>query len=531
MKAFTIFFIAAILAALLLPAGSAAALPGETTIHVNTYIDEYDLSPNSTCSLREAITAAVLNDAFGGCTGGVSGENTTIHLQAYTYDLTRAGIDDTNANGDLDVMDSLDGAEAITIDGIADYNTIIDGNSLDRIFDLNAYANVHLVDLSVTYGQSQVTDSRSGWGGGIYNEGYLSLQNVTVSRNISGRDDVSARGGGIYNAGDLYIYDSKVQFNHTLSGISGDSSEGGGGIYNDNNLTIVRSDIYSNWTGDGGTTGVSSASGGDGGGIYNTGDLEIIDTLVGWNRTGRSSAQGHGGYGGGIFNAGVAEIYSSNFYANSTGEGTLLAGGNGGAISNNGTLYIQNSTISTNGTGRGATGLNTGQGGDGGGLYSTGTVQVYLTTIADNFTGIGTPNGNGGGVYITTGATKLMEGTIVANNSSSNTSPDCYAFLDNPRYNLIENATNCAFQGTPVGNITGQDPRLSDLVTFDNYSDGYLLTRGSPAIDKVLACSITTDQRGVLRPIDGDQNGSTVCDIGSIEMGMPFFLPMLRVPW
>jgi CSLREA domain-containing protein len=530
MKAFTIFFITALIATLLLPAGSAAALPGETTIYVNTFIDEYDLTPNYYCSLREAITAAVLNDAFGGCTGGVATEATLISLPAGHYDLTRAGVDDTNANGDLDIYDSLDGAEAITIDGIGVTYPTIDGNSLDRIFDLNVFATVHLVDLSVTYGQSQVSDGRSGWGGGIYNEGYLSLQNVTVSRNISGRDNVSARGGGIYNAGDLYIYDSTVQFNHTLSGVSGDSAENGGGIYNDNNLTIVRSSIYSNWTGDGGTTGVSIASGGDGGGIYNTGDLELITTLVGWNRTGKSSAQGHGGYGGGIFNSGIAEIYSSTFFNNVTGEGTLLAGGNGGAISNNGVLYIQNSTISTNGTGRGATGLNTGQGGDGGGLYSTGTVQIYLTTIADNYTGIGTPNGNGGGVYITTGATKLMEGTIVANNSSSNTSPDCYAFLDNPRYNLIENATNCVFNGAPFGNITGQDPRLSSLVSFGNYSDGYLLSRASPAIDKVLSCSITTDQRGSLRPIDGDQKGSAYCDMGAIEMGRPFFLPMIRVP-
>jgi len=530
MKAFTIFFVIALFATLLLPSGSAAALPGETTIYVNTYIDEYDLSPNFYCSLREAITAAVTNDAFGGCTGGVSGEATTIYLEAYTYDLTRAGFDDTNANGDLDIYDSLDGGEAITIDGIGYGSTIIDGNSLDRIFDLNIYATLHLMDLSVSYGQSQVSDDRYGWGGGIYNEGYLSLQNARVTRNIAGRDEVSTRGGGIYNAGDLYIYDSIVDFNHTLSGSSGDSSESGGGIYNDNNLTIARSDIYSNWTGDGGTTGVSSASGGDGGGIYNTGDLELITTLVGWNRTGKSSAQGHGGYGGGIFNSGTAEIYSSTFYNNVTGEGTLLAGGNGGAISNNGTLYIQNSTISSNGTGRGATGLYTGQGGDGGALYSTGNVQIYLTTIADNWAGIGAPNGNGGGVYITTGATKLMEGTIVANNSSSNTSPDCYGSLDNPRYNLIENATNCAFQGAPVGNITGQDPRLSNLVGLANYSSGYLLTRASPAIDKVLSCSVTTDQRGAVRPIDGNGDGTPNCDMGSLEMGKPFFIPLIRNP-
>ena len=48
----------------------------------------------------------------------------------------------------------------------------------------------------------------------------------------------------------------------------------------------------------------------------------------------------------------------------------------------------------------------------------------------------------------------------------------------------------------------------------------YALLPGSPAIDAGDNAQCTsTDQRGFYRPIDGDDNGSRVCDIGSFEYG------------
>lgn len=45
---------------------------------------------------------------------------------------------------------------------------------------------------------------------------------------------------------------------------------------------------------------------------------------------------------------------------------------------------------------------------------------------------------------------------------------------------------------------------------------------GSPAIDSGSNTTCpSTDQRGVLRSIDGDNNGSIVCDLGAYEFGPP----------
>ena len=104
----------------------------------------------------------------------------------------------------------------------------------------------------------------------------------------------------------------------------------------------------------------------------------------------------------------------------------------------------------------------------------------------------------------------MLNQSIVANNISlGGTSPDCYATLDNPSYNLIEDATNCIFQGTAIGNITGQDPQLRHIFFFGEYNYGFPLSRSSPAVDKVLSsCYMESDQIGALRPLDGDNNGS-----------------------
>jgi CSLREA domain-containing protein len=531
MKAFTIFFITALITAVLLPTGSAAALPGETTIVVNTLTDEYDAIPDTTCSLREAISAAVSDAPVGGCAGGVPGDSTNISLSMGTYLLALPGVDDANAAGDLDIYESAGSAEPITITGTHMALTLIDGGGIDRVLDINPYATVILHYVGVTNGQSQ-GDTHFGYGGGIYNEGNLTLQDAGVTSSVAGRDTTNAPGGGIFNAGTLSVYDSLFRYNQTLTGVGSNPAGSGGGIYNNNILHMTGTLVSANYTGNGGSTPDSSANGGDGAGIYNNGTMDIYGSMFSYNSTGDSSTSvSHGGHGGAIFNAGTAEIYTSTFFSNVTGDGSKYAGGNGGGVSNTGVMIMANSTVAGNLTGRGATGpTNYGQGGYGGGLYSSGSASIYLSTFVDNRTGTGTPYGNGGGVYLT-GTTKLLEQSIVANNSAAGTSPDCYAYLDNPRYNLIENATNCVFQGSAIGNITGQDPQLSEFRDLGTYMAGYVPLRSSPAIDKVLSsCYSNSDQRGSLRPIDGDQNGSAYCDIGAVEIGMPFFIPMIFKP-
>ncbi len=91
----------------------AAARQGEpahalTTIAVTTVGDE--LNTDGDCSLREAIQAANLNTAVDACAAGVGAD--TIVLAAGTYTISRSGIDDTNANGDFDIITTIPPASA-----------------------------------------------------------------------------------------------------------------------------------------------------------------------------------------------------------------------------------------------------------------------------------------------------------------------------------------------------------------------------------------------------------------------------------
>jgi len=58
----------------------------------------------------------------------------------------------------------------------------------------------------------------------------------------------------------------------------------------------------------------------------------------------------------------------------------------------------------------------------------------------------------------------------------------------------------------------------------------HALQLGSPAIDAGTNSSCpATDQRGEARPIDGNRDGSDVCDIGAIEAPLwQLFLPLVR---
>src|SRR3954452_13243768 len=114
------------------------------TITVNTTDDS--LAADGKCSLREAVNAANA-DAGGDCVAG-SGSD-TIALPAGTFKLTIAGAsEDANATGDLDL------ASTITIAGAGAGATIVDGNHVDRVFDVAGAKTVVLQGLTITGGRT-----------------------------------------------------------------------------------------------------------------------------------------------------------------------------------------------------------------------------------------------------------------------------------------------------------------------------------------------------------------------------------------
>src|SRR5918996_450534 len=178
----------ALLGALAFPVGAAAA-----TISPTTTADEFDVVPNASCSLREAIRAANTDAAFGGCPAGSGSDR--IELTGGVYGLSRAGAgEDAAATGDLDVTGPL----SIVPSGVG--SVAIDGGDLDRVIDNNS-GGVEIVDLWIRNG------TVSEPGGALRNTGSLSMSGTTVSESLAGGD-----GGGVSNDGSL------TMTNVTISG-------------------------------------------------------------------------------------------------------------------------------------------------------------------------------------------------------------------------------------------------------------------------------------------------------------------------
>jgi hypothetical protein len=173
-----------------------------------------------------------------------------------------------------------------------------------RIIEVASGAVLDLRRIFVSGGLTDATVPTNDTGGGILNSrGTILLVRTTISTNTADN------GAGVSNdSGRVIVSDSRIENNTTrLTG------GGGGGLYNDGSLTIQRSLIRGNrantngggiYNGQGGraetfrVTFDRNVAGATGGGLYNNTDGRLVlrQTLVELN----SAANG-----GGIFNAGV----------------------------------------------------------------------------------------------------------------------------------------------------------------------------------------------------------------------------------
>ncbi len=197
--------------------------------------------------------------------------------------------------------DNLQIDKNLIIIGDLQKNTIIDGNHVTSCIHIKHGINATIINLTLKNGNS------FNYGGGIDNNGILTLKDSTIN------DNVAQYGGGIYNHGRI-----------TISGLTIKNNEGkfgGGGIWSDGTLTIKNSTITNN------TVPILS-----GGGIYNHGLMTIIGVTIKNNFVSDS--------GGGVSNSGTLTIEDSTI----TRNGATFGGG----IINYSIITIYGSTITYN---------------------------------------------------------------------------------------------------------------------------------------------------------------------------------------
>ena len=246
-------------------------------------------------------------------------------------------------------LDLFGSAGPITIDGPGANLLTVSGRNAVEVFEVDFDATAVISGLTITGG----TAAREG--GGIFNDGHLTLLNSTVTGNtISGSD---GEGGGIINEGDMTISGCTIT-NNEVSGRDGF----GGGVCNESGWTISGSTITNNEI---------SGSDGEGGGVFTDDVLTIANSTVDNN-----SVSGTDGEGGGIFNDESLVVTASTIAMNS-------AGSEGGGIWNEDLLTISDSTVAGNTAGT-----------EGGGIYTEDSLTAVNTTIADN--SVTTASGGGG---------------------------------------------------------------------------------------------------------------------------------------
>lgn len=495
---------------------SGPGLAWATSITVSTTDDE--LNADGDCSLREAIQAANGDVAVDNCPAGAGADVITLAAGIHQLSLTGAS-EDGNATGDLDIDGDVKivGAGA----GAGMGATVIDGADIDRVIHILA-GTVTIRSLTVRNGLAPASlqlGVPGQAGGGIYNNGNLTLEDCEVAENESGEGDHESWLGG-----------------------SGSNGGAGAGVASTGVLTVRNCVIRDNTAGQGGL-GEYPGAGGAGGGVYSAGSLTVEGSIFTGNWAGQSGLDGlmlewYGGPGGAISSRGPLIIRTSELRDNNAGSGDYAC--DGGAIDHRDAAFsVRDTLIDRNTSFWGSF--------DGATVHlANASGEIVNTTISNNYPG---PDG---AISIANGQLDLGHSTVIDNERSNlataaggtiqvrssivitdQAAVECVGAVVSSGHNLFGAGGGCPM-GT--GDATIASGALRTSVVYDLDDNGgptrtFALRAGSPAVDAG-ACTdpggaaVTTDQRGFGRP------GGPACDMGAYErnaIGAPLYPTLIEV--
>lgn len=500
------------------------------TIQVDTAADE--INTNGLCSLREAVINANNGDQSGStdCAAGTPpmiGEADSItfspSLDGTPIVLTLTGPGENAAlTGDLDVTDNLG------IFGNGPDATIIDGKGADRILDAQP-TTAPLNQLSLLVESLTLRNGANvERGGAVFMRDLSSVlvaEDVVITANEVTGLTLTAGGGGIFTEGAMLLRESVVDDNeaHAGSGLP----VLGGGIFAGDVFGMTESIVENNLA----QAGTSLAQGG---GLVAGGDGSQFFITTSSIRGNQAIATGGGGTaGGGLFVSdisggfGESALFESEVSNNQAIADGFLSAGGGLYVTEPGGLLIRNVTFSGNTAGDSGTTDATG-----GGLECADMDIIILTsTITDN-TVQGASSADGGGIHCDTGSAGMSNTILAGNASIGGTGPDCEGMMISGGYSLLGANAGCTWDaaiGDLIGDVDGGlppiDPLLEPLADNGGPTRTHALDPTSPAVDAAnpatsdpfLERCAEYDQRGYIRPIDGNGDGSKRCDMGALE--------------
>jgi hypothetical protein len=355
--------------------------------------------------------------------------------------------------------------KSVTIQGLGPSSTTIQGaeqpdTATGRVFTIAAGQFVSLWNMTIRHGKATGSPAQ---GGGILNNGTLTVTNCTIAQNIavgnSGSDGCDAYGGGVRNNGTLTIVDCTISQNVARGGTGTSGSGGyavGGGICNGANglLDVRRCLLQANQA----LGGVGTDYNGDGrgGGASDS-----------WTMSGETSV-----------------------YRNCTFSGNTADDCGGGFYGWQNVSLIHCTVV-----------YNTAQWGGG----------VHANSSNDNT-----------GPILANSVIACNTATSGAPDIAANIQSRGYNLIGNAAGGTLDTAGN---GNTGVGNIIGGDPGIAlSLADNGGLTHTYALAADSVCIDRIPngwsgmgSAPLDVDQRGYSRPYNVLDNG-TPGDIGAFEL-------------